>query len=130
MLFLMDPPSDTPIALPWPAVVENLRTNADFTLNADAISGSWNRGVYELFGYEEHEFVGQPGRIIFTSEDRALGVVEQELAVALEQGEAMDDRWHMRKDGSRFWVNGIERHEALQDRAVMKGHRRQFVAAD
>lgn len=107
MLFLMDPPSDTPIALPWPAVVENLRTYAVFTLNADGIIGSWNRGVYELFGYEEREFVGQPGRIIFTPEDRVLGAVEQELAVALEQGEAMDDRWHMRKDGSRFWVNGI-----------------------
>jgi len=30
----------------------------------------------------------------------------------------------------RRWVADIERHEALQDRAVMKGHRRQFVAAD
>ena len=29
----------------------------------------------------------------------------------------------------RLWVADIERHEALQDRAVMKGHRRQFVAA-
>jgi transposase InsO family protein len=29
-----------------------------------------------------------------------------------------------------LWVSDIERHEALQDRAVMKGHRRQFVAAD
>lgn len=28
------------------------------------------------------------------------------------------------------WVSDFERHEALQDRAVMKGHRRQFVAAD
>ena len=28
------------------------------------------------------------------------------------------------------WVTDFERHEALQDRAVMKGHRRQFVAAD
>ena len=27
------------------------------------------------------------------------------------------------------WSTDIERHEALQDRAVMRGHRRQFVAA-
>jgi transposase InsO family protein len=29
-----------------------------------------------------------------------------------------------------LWVTDIERHEALHDRAVMKGHRRQSVAAD
>ena len=31
---------------------------------------------------------------------------------------------------NRLWVADFERHEALQDRAVMKGHRRQFVAVD
>ena len=29
----------------------------------------------------------------------------------------------------RLWMTDIERHEALSDRAVMKGHRCQFVAA-
>jgi transposase InsO family protein len=28
------------------------------------------------------------------------------------------------------WVTDIERHEALSNRAVMKGHGRQYVAAD
>jgi len=31
---------------------------------------------------------------------------------------------------NELWVTDFERHEALQDRAVMKGHRHQFVAAD
>ncbi len=31
---------------------------------------------------------------------------------------------------NQLWVTDLERHEALQDRAVMRGHRRQFVAAD
>lgn len=30
---------------------------------------------------------------------------------------------------NQVWATDIERHEALQDRAVMKGHRRQLVAA-
>jgi hypothetical protein len=30
---------------------------------------------------------------------------------------------------SRFWVSVIERHEALLNRAVVKGHRLRLVAA-
>ncbi len=103
----MDPPFSTPSTQPWPLLVENLRTYAVFTLDANGVIESWNQGVRELFGYEEHEFVGQPGSMIFTLEDRARGEPEEELAVARERGEAMDDRWHLRKDGSRLWVNGI-----------------------
>jgi hypothetical protein len=35
-----------------------------------------------------------------------------------------------RERPNALWVTDIERHEALHDRAVMKGHRRQSVAAD
>lgn len=31
---------------------------------------------------------------------------------------------------NQLWVADIERHEALSNRAVMKGHGRQYVAAD
>ena len=34
-----------------------------------------------------------------------------------------------RDEPDRLWVTDIERHEALTNRAVMKGHRRQPVAA-
>ncbi len=32
---------------------------------------------------------------------------EQELRLAREDGRAEDERWHVRKDGSRFWALGI-----------------------
>ena len=67
---VMDPPFSTPSTQPWPLLVENLRTYAVFTLDANGVIESWNQGVRELFGYEEHEFVGQPGSMIFTLEDR------------------------------------------------------------
>ena len=34
------------------------------------------------------------------------GVPEQELKAAATTGHAGDDRWHVRKDGSRFFVSG------------------------
>lgn len=29
-----------------------------------------------------------------------------EAAAALESGSGMDERWHVRKSGERFWANG------------------------
>src|SRR3712207_6747488 len=29
------------------------------------------------------------------------------MQVAAEQGRAEDERWHLRKDGSRFWASGV-----------------------
>ncbi len=94
-------------ASPWSALVGGLRAYAVFTMDADGVIDSWNEGVRELLGFEEEEFVGRPGTIIFTPEDNARGAAASELAAARLNGEAMDDRWHVRKDGSRLWVNGI-----------------------
>lgn len=67
----------------------------------------WNRGAFRMFGYEEEEIIGEPAAIFFTPEDRTRGEPERELATALRDGRAEDERWHLRKDGSRFWGSGV-----------------------
>src|SRR5918999_557688 len=44
---------------------------------------------------------------IFMTEDRERRVPEQEMETALAEGHAEDRRWHLRKDGSRFWADGL-----------------------
>src|SRR5205085_2621931 len=44
---------------------------------------------------------------IFTAEDRRQGKVEEEMNTALIEGRALDRRFHLRKDGSRFWTDGV-----------------------
>ena len=44
--------------------------------------------------------------MIFTPEDRAAGAPEHEAEVAFAEGRSADERWHLRKDGSRFWGSG------------------------
>lgn len=110
--------SDTS-AMPWPSLVRGLRAYATFTLDTEGVLESWNEGVRELLGYSEDEFIGQRGSIIFTLEDRAKGEPQAEMAVARAHGEATDDRWHLRKDGSRVYVNGIMRCVRGDDGAVL-----------
>jgi PAS domain S-box-containing protein len=70
---------------------------------------AWNLGAERIFGYTESEALGTHGSIFFVPEDIARGAPEGELIKARQDGRAEDDRWHLRKDGSRFWGSGIMR---------------------
>lgn len=53
------------------------------------------------------ETAGKHFFMIFTPDDIAARLPEQELREALELGRAEDERWHVRKAGERFWALGI-----------------------
>jgi two-component system cell cycle sensor histidine kinase/response regulator CckA len=80
---------------------------AVFHLSLSGIVETWNTGAGRIFGYEAEEIVGRHGSVLFTPEDNLQGVPEHELKFASETGRAEDSRWHLRKDGSRFWANGV-----------------------
>ena len=52
------------------------------------------------------EAEGRHFRFIFSSEDQRAGIPEMELATALTTGRSDNERWHVRKDGSRFYCSG------------------------
>ncbi|MGZ3238398.1 MAG: putative bifunctional diguanylate cyclase/phosphodiesterase [Burkholderiaceae bacterium] len=68
---------------------------------------TWNKGAELVFGYAAKEIIGKPIFEIFTTEDRINGEAERELAMARTAGRSSDLRWHQRKDGSRFWADGV-----------------------
>lgn len=96
-------------------LVERATEFAMFLIDPDGRIASWNAGARRILGYEAAEVVGQPGALLFTPEDRANGAPERELATAAREGRAADVRWHQRKDGSRFWADGVL--ERLTDQA-------------
>lgn len=67
----------------------------------------WEGACEGIFGHTRQEMLGRPSDALFVPEDRALGIPAHELAVAAANSKAEDDRWHMRKDGTRIWVSGI-----------------------
>lgn len=67
----------------------------------------WNSGAERLLGYTDQEILGQSADIIFTPEDRASHQPEREASIAAEKGRATNERWHVRKDGTRFWGSGV-----------------------
>ncbi|MGZ8285191.1 MAG: PAS domain S-box protein [Allosphingosinicella sp.] len=88
-------------------IVEGAEDFAIVTVDPHGLVTSWNAGAERITGYSEPEALGQPGAIIFTPEDRARGVPDHEMNRAQSDGRALNERWHLRKDGSRFWGSGL-----------------------
>src|SRR4051794_27784395 len=88
-------------------IVESAEDYAIFTTDVERRVTSWNTGAERLMGWTEAEFVGQSADIIFTPEDRERGDPEREARKVLAEGRAENKRWHLRKDGCRFWGDGF-----------------------
>jgi two-component system, chemotaxis family, CheB/CheR fusion protein len=88
-------------------LVEGASDYAMFLLDPENTITFWSAGAEKIFGWSQEEAVGQSGAMIFTPEDRKRGKVEEEINTALNDGRALDRRFHLRKDGSRFWTDGV-----------------------
>jgi PAS domain S-box-containing protein len=88
-------------------LMENVKDFAIFLLDPAGRVVGWNAGTERILGYSEADVLGQPFAVIFTAEDQAEGRPELELKLAREHGRAEDERWHVRKDGSRLWASGV-----------------------
>jgi PAS domain S-box-containing protein len=80
---------------------------AMFVMDSSGRVQNMNPGAQKILGYSTAELVGLSGDVIFTPEDLAQNQAEIERARALADGRAENERWHLRKDGTRFWGSGV-----------------------
>jgi PAS domain S-box-containing protein len=88
-------------------LVEGAREYAIFMISPDNVIVHWNEGAERVFGWTADEAIGRSGELVFTPEDREHEVEKKEIETALREGSASDRRWHMRRNGSRIWVDGV-----------------------
>ncbi|HTV76773.1 MAG TPA: CheR family methyltransferase, partial [Steroidobacteraceae bacterium] len=87
-----------------------IAASADFavmSIDPDGLVKTWNEGARRLFGYDAPEILGQSIDRLFTREDRLAGAPAEERRVALVEGRAADERWHLRADGTKFFCSGV-----------------------
>ena len=86
-----------------------LDSAVDFAIVATDLEGRvtrWNQGAERTLGWTEQEMLGQSAERFFTPEDVAAGRIRVEMAEAHSQGSGNDERWHLRKNGQRFFAQG------------------------
>jgi diguanylate cyclase (GGDEF)-like protein/PAS domain S-box-containing protein len=89
------------------AILASATDYAIITLDASRLVTSWNAGAQRIFQYKQHEIIGRLGDVFFTREDLDRKEHLREAQGAIRTGRAADNRWHVRKDGSRFWGEGV-----------------------
>jgi PAS domain S-box-containing protein len=88
-------------------LIRELGDFAVFLIDLDGRITSWNPGVEHFFGYPESEFIGRNIADIFTPPDRAAGAHRQEMETARVEGRSSDLRWHLCRDQSWVFVEGV-----------------------
>ena len=88
-------------------IVDGALDYAIFTMKEDGRIDSWNPGAERMFGYRADEITGQDAAVLFTPEDREQGVPQQEFEAARVTGRSRDERWLVRKDGTRLYCSGV-----------------------
>ena len=96
-----------PTAEFYSQVIDSLQDYSIFTMDKELLINSWSSGSAIIFGYPTEEVIGQPFDIIFTEEDKKNKIPEKEIALAFKEGRAVDNRWHLCKNGSIFFANGL-----------------------
>ncbi len=88
-------------------IIDSLQDYSIFTLDQEYLINSWSSGATKIFGYETEEVIGKPFDLIFTAEDLKNDVPKKEIEIALKEGRATDNRWHITKDKSLFYAYGL-----------------------
>jgi two-component system CheB/CheR fusion protein len=88
-------------------LMDSVEDYAILTLDAKGNIEMWNYGAERVFGFAAEEVIGKDGAILFTPEDRRREMPLKEMETARKTGRAADERWHLRKDGTRLYVSGV-----------------------
>jgi PAS domain S-box-containing protein len=88
-------------------MVSNVKDYGIFMLDVEGHVMSWNEGAERIEGYRAEEIIGQHFSRFYPPEDVKNGKTLQELEQAAEGGQAEDEGWRVRKDGSRFWASVV-----------------------
>jgi PAS domain S-box-containing protein len=111
----------TPVPSPLAAtIIGHLRGYAIIGLTSDGQITHWLADAESITGYSEREALGRHFSLLFTEADLAADVHRQEISTALTKGINEDCRWHRRKNGGRFWGNGLTMQLGFADAVLMK----------
>ena len=87
-------------------ILDNATDTAIIAMDMNGRVTRWNAGAERILGWREAEMLGDAAHVVLTPEDRAIGRPETDMALALRDGRASEERWHLRKGGERFWASG------------------------
>lgn len=88
-------------------LVAQVQEYAIFMVDTEGRPTSWNEGVRVVLGFDREEFLERSiSSRIFPADDSGATALEELLREAEQVGSVENDRWMVKKDGSRFFSRG------------------------
>ncbi len=84
-------------------LVDGVGDYALYMLDREGRVVNWNAGAERLKGYSADEIIGRHFSIFYSPADVQQGIAQEALVRAAADGRYEDERWRVRKGGSRFW---------------------------
>lgn len=88
------------------ALFKNSKQNKVLLMRPDGTIVQVNDAFTNSFGYSREEITGKNFRILFTPEDQAAGLPQNELANVLSKGQSNDNNYLVNKNNDVTWVSG------------------------
>lgn len=88
-------------------ILENARGYAFIVTDTSGYITEWEGGAEGVTGWAAQDVIGKSIDLIFTDEDCAANRPEEEMEIARAEGVSVDKRWHLCKDGSFFYADGV-----------------------
>src|ERR1700730_12974901 len=88
-------------------LLESIKDYSILMLDPGGLVTTWNKGAERITGYRSDEIVGRHFSRFYPQGDVTQGKPEHELAVAVAEGRCEDEGWRVRKDGTKFWAEGV-----------------------
>lgn len=86
-------------------LIESTDEYAFLIVGEDGLIQTWNDGAANLFGYDTDTAVGMPMAELHPGNQREARLPDRLLQQARHAGEASDDGWRVRADGSEFYAD-------------------------
>lgn len=86
-------------------LVQGVQEYGIFQLDPTGNVVSWNAGAARLMGYHAEEIIGKHFSVFYPKDDLQNGKPDRNLAEVARTGQAQEEGWRIRKDGSRFWAS-------------------------
>ena len=94
-------------------IVESFQDYAVFMMDSEGRVTLWNRGAERIWGWEQHEVLGQSFARFYAPEEQAANHPDHILRQTIADGRHEEEGWRNRKDGSRFWADVV--YTTVQD---------------
>lgn len=85
-------------------MINAVQEYAILLIDSDGNIKNWNTGAERIKGYKQEEIINKNFRIFYTQKDLDDGLPDRLLYEAAKNGNASDEGWRVRKDGSLFWA--------------------------